>query len=46
MPPDTTTAVKNMRKMVAEDKVDIVIGSTVTPNSLAMVDVALKPRPP
>ena len=23
MPPDTTTAVKNMRKMVAEDKVDI-----------------------
>ena len=37
---DTTTAVKNARKMIAEDKIDILIGSTITPNSLAMVDVA------
>mgnify|MGYP003342486669 FL=1 len=36
---DTTTAVKNTRKLITEDKVDLVIGSTVTPNSLAMVDV-------
>ena len=43
---DTTTAVKNMRKLVAEDKVDIVIGSTVTPNSLAMVDVAAETETP
>ncbi|MCB1953730.1 MAG: ABC transporter substrate-binding protein, partial [Rhodocyclaceae bacterium] len=37
---DTTTAVKNIRKLISEDKVDVVIGSTITPNSLAMIDVA------
>ena len=36
---DTTTAVKNTRKLISEDKVDAVIGSTVTPNALAMVDI-------
>ena len=36
---DTTEAVKNTRKLIGEDKVDVVIGSTVTPNSLAMRDV-------
>lgn len=36
---DTTTAVKNTRKLISEDKVDVIVGSTVTPNSLAMVDV-------
>jgi branched-chain amino acid transport system substrate-binding protein len=37
---DTTRAVTNAKRLIAEDKVDVVIGSTVTPNSLAMVDVA------
>jgi branched-chain amino acid transport system substrate-binding protein len=37
---DTTTAVKNARKLVAEDKIDALLGSTITPSSLAMVDVA------
>ncbi|MGE0010879.1 MAG: ABC transporter substrate-binding protein, partial [Azoarcus sp.] len=37
---DTTTAVKNIRKLISEDKVDVVIGSTISPNSLAMIDVA------
>jgi len=37
---DTTQAVRNMRKLVTEDQVDVVIGSSVTPGSLAMVDVA------
>jgi branched-chain amino acid transport system substrate-binding protein len=37
---DTTTAVKNTRKLISEDKVDLIIGSTVTPNSLAMLNVA------
>ncbi|HTD04786.1 MAG TPA: ABC transporter substrate-binding protein [Undibacterium sp.] len=37
---DTTTAVKNARKLIAEDKIDALIGSTITPNSLAMIDVA------
>ncbi|NMM27329.1 MAG: ABC transporter substrate-binding protein [Glaciimonas sp.] len=36
---DTTTAVKNTRKLISEDKVDLIIGSTVTPNSLAMLNV-------
>jgi len=36
---DTTEAVKNTRKLIGEDKVDVIIGSTVTPNSLAMRDV-------
>ncbi len=37
---DTSTAVKNIRKLITEDKVDVIIGSTITPNSLAMVDAA------
>ena len=36
---DTTTAVKNLRKMISEDKIDVVLGSTISPNSLAMIDV-------
>lgn len=43
---DTTTAVKNMRKLISEDHVDAVLGSTVTPNSLAMVDVAAETQTP
>ena len=31
---DTTKAVSNTRKLITEDKVDIILGSTVTPNSL------------
>ncbi|MDQ6621671.1 MAG: ABC transporter substrate-binding protein [Pseudomonadota bacterium] len=36
---DTTRAVTNTRKLISEDKVDVIIGSTITPNSLAMIDV-------
>ncbi len=43
---DTTTAVKNARKFVTEDKVDIVMGSTITPASLAMIDVAFESKTP
>ena len=43
---DTTTAVKNTRKLISEDKVDVVVGSTVTPNSLAMVDVVAESETP
>lgn len=43
---DTTTAVKNIRKLLSEDKVDLVLGSTVTPNSLAMIDVAAEAATP
>lgn len=43
---DTTTAVKNIRKLVSEDKVDVIIGSTTSPASLAMIDVAAESRTP
>jgi len=43
---DTTTAVKNMRKLISEDKVDVIVGSTITPNSLAMIDVAAETETP
>jgi branched-chain amino acid transport system substrate-binding protein len=43
---DATNAVKNMRKLITEDNVDVVLGSSVTPNSLAMVDVASELQTP
>src|SRR5262245_45786091 len=36
---DTTKAVTNTKKLISEDKVDVIVGSTITPNSLAMIDV-------
>jgi len=43
---DTTAAVANTRKLIAENKVDVVLGSTTTPNSLAMIDVASESKVP
>jgi branched-chain amino acid transport system substrate-binding protein len=43
---DTTRAVANMRKLAADNRVDAVIGSTVTPASIAMVEVAAELRLP
>ena len=43
---DTTEAVKNTRKLIGEDKVDVIVGSTVTPNSLAMRDVVVEAEVP
>ena len=43
---DTTKAVSNTRKLITEDKVDIILGSTVTPNSLAMIDVVAEAQVP
>jgi branched-chain amino acid transport system substrate-binding protein len=43
---DTTAAVANTRKLIAENKVDIVLGSTTTPNSLAMIDVVSEAKVP
>ncbi|HEV7575804.1 MAG TPA: ABC transporter substrate-binding protein [Caldimonas sp.] len=37
---DPTTAVKNTRKFINEDKVDVVVGSVATPVAAAMADVA------
>ncbi len=43
---DTTQAVSNTRKLITESKVDIVLGSTVAPSSLAMIDVAAENQTP
>ncbi len=43
---DTTGAVNNARKLIAESKVDVVLGSTVTPASLAMIDVVSEAKVP
>jgi branched-chain amino acid transport system substrate-binding protein len=43
---DTTSAVKNTRKLISENKVDLIIGSTTTPNSMAMEDVVAESGTP
>ncbi|MGZ5182057.1 MAG: ABC transporter substrate-binding protein [Ramlibacter sp.] len=43
---DPVAAVKNARKFVSEDKVDAILGSSITPNSLAMIDVAAESETP
>jgi branched-chain amino acid transport system substrate-binding protein len=43
---DSTTAARNARRLIDEDKVDVIIGSTISPNSLAMIDVAAENSTP
>ena len=43
---DSTLAVSNTRKLITENKVDVILGSTVTPNSLAMIDVVAENQTP
>ena len=43
---DTTAAVTNTRKLINEHKVDVMLGSTTTPNSLAMLDVVVEAQTP
>ncbi len=43
---DTTKAVANTRRLITEDKVDIILGSTTTPNSLAMIDAVAEAQVP
>ena len=43
---DTTKAVTNTKKLISEDKVDAIIGSTITPNALAMIDVVADAETP
>ena len=43
---DTTRAVSNTRKLLTEDKVDVILGSTTTPNSLAMIDAVAEAATP
>ncbi|OAJ64892.1 ABC transporter substrate-binding protein [Paraburkholderia ginsengiterrae] len=43
---DTTQAVQNTKKLVSENHVDAIIGSSITPNSLAMIDVVAEGETP
>lgn len=43
---DTTAAVANARRLITESKVDAIIGSSTTPNSLAMIDVVSENQTP
>jgi len=43
---DPTAASKNARKLVTEDKVDVIIGSTATPTSIAVLEVAAETKTP
>lgn len=43
---DTTRGVANMRKLATDEKVDVVVGSTSTPISLALVEVAAELKLP
>jgi branched-chain amino acid transport system substrate-binding protein len=43
---DTSKAVQNTHKLIDEDHVDAIIGSSVTPNSLAMLDVVAQGKTP
>ncbi|MES2257138.1 MAG: ABC transporter substrate-binding protein [Pseudomonadota bacterium] len=43
---DSTQAVKNARKLISEEKVDLLIGSSVSPPSLAMLEVAAETETP
>jgi branched-chain amino acid transport system substrate-binding protein len=43
---DATIAVKNVRKLTSEDQVDIILGPSLTPNSLAILDVLAESETP
>ena len=43
---DPGTAVKNARRFTDEDKVDVILGSTSPPGSMAMFDVATEAKTP
>jgi len=43
---DPTNGVKNARRFVTEDKVDLIVGSVATPVGVAIADVALETKTP
>jgi branched-chain amino acid transport system substrate-binding protein len=43
---DSTKAVADMRKLISDNQVDAIVGSTVTPASLAMLEVAAEQKVP
>ena len=43
---DPTKAAQNARKLIADEKVDVLIGSSLTPTSLPLVDIAHETKTP
>ena len=43
---DTTKAVQDAHKLIDEDHVDVIVGSSTTPNSMAMLDVISQAKTP
>jgi branched-chain amino acid transport system substrate-binding protein len=43
---DTTQAVQDTKKLISEEHVDAIIGSSITPNTLAMIDVIAEGETP
>jgi branched-chain amino acid transport system substrate-binding protein len=43
---DTTAAVQDTKKLISENHVDAIIGSSITPNTLAMLDVIAEGKTP
>lgn len=43
---DSTNAVRNGRKLTAEEEVDVLVGPNTTPNALAMLDVVAESQTP
>ncbi len=43
---DVTNAVRNARKLTAEERVDVLVGPNTTPNALAMLDVIAEAQTP
>ncbi|VTU24426.1 leucine ABC transporter subunit substrate-binding protein LivK [Variovorax sp. SRS16] len=43
---DTTTAAKNATKLTSENKVDVIVGPSLTPTSLSALDIAAQARTP
>jgi branched-chain amino acid transport system substrate-binding protein len=43
---DSTTAVQNVKRMISEDKIDVLIGPSITTNSLAVIDTLAESKTP
>ncbi len=43
---DSTSAVRNARKLTSDERVDVLVGSNTTPGTLAMIDVAAETGTP
>jgi len=43
---DPTKAAQNARKMIAEEKVDVLVGSSLTPVTLPLIDIAAEAKTP